>query len=38
VTDAATLHPGQTVSLTLARGGAEASILASSTPPRPIAT
>jgi exodeoxyribonuclease VII large subunit len=38
VTDAATLHPGQTVSLTLARGGAEASILASSAPPRPIAT
>jgi exodeoxyribonuclease VII large subunit len=38
VTDAATLHPGQTVNLTLARGGAEASILASSTSPRPIAT
>lgn len=38
VTDAASLHPGQIVSLHLARGGAEASILTSATDHRPIAT
>ena len=38
VTDAARLQTGQTVSIYLARGGAEASILSSSTDHRPIAT
>lgn len=38
ITDAANLHKGQTVSLYLARGGAEASILASTADHQPIAT
>jgi exodeoxyribonuclease VII large subunit len=38
ITDAASLHTGQTVSLYLARGGAEASILERTTDHPPIAT
>jgi exodeoxyribonuclease VII large subunit len=38
VTDASSLHPGQTVSLYLARGSAEAGILTSTPNHRPIAT
>lgn len=38
VTDAASLHPGQTVSLYLAHGSAEASILGRATDHRPVAT
>jgi exodeoxyribonuclease VII large subunit len=38
VTDAAGLHAGQTISLHLAHGNAEASILATTPDPRPVAT
>ena len=38
VTDAAGLHAGQTISLYLARGSAEASILTTTPDPRPVAT